>query len=230
MSEWTLTRCSGLRDTYNKWRYTDESKIKVEIEFTSKVYGIQSIFLDSEDWGGKDCWFDLTQLKWSTRKINTCSYVDSCVPKAIRSQYHGWMDKTFKVKMHRLIMGGDETIIPDHVDRNGLNNCKSNLWPGTSLDNSHNLSMSKNNTSGICGLSIEPKNHRIKIAVRKNGVLHSRRIPFYDITKKGSQATLPSYEDAMIKAKRLLAELRIKLDSRNGEPVNLPPEIDPTPL
>lgn len=40
-----------------------------------------------------------------------------------------------QVYMHRLIMGNPEGMVVDHLDRNGLNNQRSNLEIVTSLEN-----------------------------------------------------------------------------------------------
>lgn len=48
---------------------------------------------------------------------------------------------------------------PDHIDHNGINNCLDNLRLVTHSDNQQNISMHKNNTSGITGVCYH-KYHR----------------------------------------------------------------------
>lgn len=55
--------------------------------------------------------------------------------------------------MHRIILGLDKDIHCDHRDRNGLNNQRSNLRPASPHQNSGNLSLCVNNTSGFKGVS-----------------------------------------------------------------------------
>ena len=46
-----------------------------------------------------------------------------------RKSEHG-DDKRFKIRMHRVLMGlppKDDRVVVDHVDRNGLNNQRSNM-------------------------------------------------------------------------------------------------------
>lgn len=56
------------------------------------------------------------------------------------------------IAMHRLIMGAQKEQIIDHVDRNGLNNCRSNLRFCTRSQNACN-SISKCGTSKFKGVS-----------------------------------------------------------------------------
>jgi len=54
--------------------------------------------------------------------------------------------------LHRLLMNATEEIKIDHIDRNPLNNRKINLRYCTIHQNNMNLSISKNNTSGVVGV------------------------------------------------------------------------------
>lgn len=57
----------------------------------------------------------------------------------------------------------------DHIDRNELNNRKSNLRPCSNTENAQNKSMYKNNTSGITGVSWHNKNQKWVASIRING-------------------------------------------------------------
>lgn len=58
-----------------------------------------------------------------------------------------------KIKMHIQIMGKSEGLQIDHVDGNGLNNCRSNLRFATQAQNMANRRINKNNKSGFKGVS-----------------------------------------------------------------------------
>ena len=58
-----------------------------------------------------------------------------------------------KIKMHRLITNALPSQSVDHIDRDGLNNTRSNLRIATHSQNNANRGMSKNNTSGYRGVS-----------------------------------------------------------------------------
>ena len=57
------------------------------------------------------------------------------------------------VLMHRAIMGTQDGLEVDHVDGNGLNNCRSNLREVTRSQNMMNQRISKRNKSGSKGVS-----------------------------------------------------------------------------
>lgn len=54
--------------------------------------------------------------------------------------------------MHRYILGVSNGEFVDHIDRNGLNNSRSNLRLATKQQNGWNRSMQANNTSGYKGV------------------------------------------------------------------------------
>lgn len=66
-------------------------------------------------------------------------------------------DKRRKIKMHQLIMK-DSNI--DHINRNKLDNRKINLRVCSIIENNRNKGMSKNNTSGIIGVSWDKENNK----------------------------------------------------------------------
>ena len=58
-----------------------------------------------------------------------------------------------KIRLHRFIANlEDKSLIIDHIDRNPLNNRKSNLKICTVNENNKNLSKYRNNTSGYNGV------------------------------------------------------------------------------
>lgn len=59
------------------------------------------------------------------------------------------------VKLHRLLIPAARGIEIDHVNRNGLDNRRVNLRPGTPSQNKANRPAPRNNTSGYKGVSRE---------------------------------------------------------------------------
>lgn len=63
------------------------------------------------------------------------------------------------LRMHRFIMNTPKGLETDHVDRNRLNNQRSNLRICTKSENQRNVSNRKDNTSGYKGINWN-KQHR----------------------------------------------------------------------
>ena len=76
-----------------------------------------------------------------------------------------------KILMHRLIMNSPTDMVIDHIDHNKINNCKSNLRICSQKDNSRNLLISKNNTSGITGVIWNNENNKWRARITVNGKL-----------------------------------------------------------
>lgn len=69
--------------------------------------------------------------------------------------FFGYVVNIYKrknLKLHKLITGTNKTQIIDHINRNRLDNRKSNLRICTNQENSFNSKLSKNNKSGIKGV------------------------------------------------------------------------------
>lgn len=66
-----------------------------------------------------------------------------------------FIDNSFKnIKLHRFILNiNDPLICIDHIDRNPLNNKKSNLRIANRIQNQRNMKVSKKNKSGYKGVS-----------------------------------------------------------------------------
>ena len=64
-------------------------------------------------------------------------------------------DKPHKnIYMHKVILGVPYGMEGDHIDRNRLNNCRSNLRVCTRSENIRNRSIQKNNKSGFVGVNL----------------------------------------------------------------------------
>lgn len=73
------------------------------------------------------------------------------------------------IKMHREILKlRDSKIIVDHVDRNRLNNQKSNLRTCTHAENIQNSGLYRNNTSGIKGVYWHKNRGKWQVFVTRN--------------------------------------------------------------
>lgn len=122
-------------------------------EDTSKRFSKTNIY---------ECFGDYYKI-WDYKHQNFTT-IDKEDYELVKKYYWGKSKKYWRttinnkgVRLHDFIMQKDMTdkaTVVDHIDRNPSNNRKNNLRIVTYLDNSHNLSVSKNNTSGVTGVGI----------------------------------------------------------------------------
>jgi hypothetical protein len=70
-----------------------------------------------------------------------------------------------RVLMHRFLCDAADGIVIDHINRNGLDNRRSNLRPCTRAENLRNRKRGKNNTSGFKGVYQERGRWRAQINI-----------------------------------------------------------------
>lgn len=86
----------------------------------------------------------INQYKW-------CAHFKPKKNGGIYTAVHSSKSKT--ILMHRLIMNAKEKTIVDHIDRNPLNNQRSNLRFANNISNAGNQGLRSNNTSGYKGVT-----------------------------------------------------------------------------
>lgn len=75
--------------------------------------------------------------------------------------------------MHRLIMGEPKGLQIDHINRVPLDNQRSNLRICTQAENAKNRGIykkSKNNTSGIAGVTFIKRENKWRVSFQKDGL------------------------------------------------------------
>lgn len=121
--------------------------------------------------------------------------------------------KTRMFSMHREIaeklFGIPDGMHVDHVDRNKLNNRRSNLRLATCAQNRANRGVEGNNTSGFKGVCYHPRCNRWTAAIKFNG--KRMHLGFYDTPE---QAALAYNEEAI----KLFGEFAY-LNAVEGTPV-----------
>lgn len=87
------------------------------------------------------------------------------------------------VKFHRFAMDANDVI--DHINGNGLDNRRSNLRECTQRQNSMNCAISKNNNSGVAGVSLVKSSGtwRARIMVDRKEISLGRYLDFKDAVK-----------------------------------------------
>ena len=116
------------------------------------------------------------------------------IKKYTWSEHNGYIKSTEYKKiilMHRLVLNiTDSNIVVDHCGHNTFDNRKSKLRITKSIGNQKNKSLSKNNTSGVTGVSWEEKNKKWHSYIWVNGkTLHlGRFINFDDAVRARKEA------------------------------------------
>jgi len=110
------------------------------------ILNIKSINYDVDVIIDKEDKTNISKYKWTLN--NKSGYIQSNILEG-KHMY-----------LHRLIMGHSKTIAIDHINRNKLDNRKSNLRVCSNTENSQNRGMTKNNTSGFVGVSWHKRTKR----------------------------------------------------------------------
>lgn len=105
----------------------------MEIIISSKTHGEKILFIDDEDFGFLEG--------------------RSAVLKKSRSTFYAKISMDSKeYYLHRLILNARKGVEIDHINRNGLDNRKSNLRVATHAQNTYNKFDKKNSKSGFKGV------------------------------------------------------------------------------
>lgn len=126
------------------------NKYYAEIIIDSKKYGIIKAKIDNQDI--ERC----KEIKWYYAKNKDSEYIEGTY-------------KGKKVKLHRYILNVKEKqILIDHINRNTLDNRKSNLRLATNKENSFNKSIRSDNKSGYSGVDL--RNNKWRAKIKYNGI------------------------------------------------------------
>ena len=124
----------------------------VEMIIESKVYGIIIVKIDKNDL--EKC----SKLTWHYAKNKDSKYIQTRI-------------KGKMIKLHRYIMNiNNSNLVVDHINRNPLDNRKSNLRICSYQENSFNKSIRVDNTSGIAGVSFHKINKKWKAKIKYNNL------------------------------------------------------------
>ena len=130
----------------------------MKLYLKSKRLGIREVTYDAQD---HDV---ISNHKWYLNGISGYRHT-------IYAQTHVYKDgKRSVISMHRLILGDPKGTI-DHIDRNGLNNQRSNIRIVDDKVNRLNSRLNSNNSTGQRNIILNPKTgkYEIKLARRMDG-------------------------------------------------------------
>ena len=124
----------------------------VEMIIESKVYGVIRVKRDNDDL--EKC----SKLTWHYAKNKDSKYIQTRI-------------KGKMIKLHRYIMNmNNSNLVVDHINRNPLDNRKSNLRICSYKENSFNKSIRVDNTSGIPGVSFHKTNKKWRAKIKYNNL------------------------------------------------------------
>ena len=84
-------------------------------------------------------------------------------------RYAKQFGKSVAILMHRVIADAKSGMVVDHIDSNGLNNCRHNLRIASLGENQFNRRINSNNKSGIKGVYFDNAKQRWVAEIKVNG-------------------------------------------------------------
>lgn len=100
---------------------------------------------------------DIDKITCRSWRVDTCGYISG--------RYNGKF-----ISIHRYLLGVDDPkIFVDHIDRNKLNNRRSNLRLCNRTQNQRNYNQRVDNSSGFSGVYWHSRNKRWKVMIHLDG-------------------------------------------------------------
>lgn len=88
--------------------------------------------------------------------------------------------------LHHMLMPCRDGLVCDHINRNKLDNRRSNLRYATPKENSRNRSMGRNNTTGFIGVSWHIRKNKYVAQVTVDGKMHN--LAEFDTAEEAARA------------------------------------------
>ena len=99
--------------------------------------------------------------------------------------------KRMEVKLHRFIMDCPPDLQVDHINRNGLDNRKSNLRLVTLAENVQNQGVRRNASTPYRGVSFDGRKYRARVSVRKGHRQYERVwLGSFDTAEEANEAAV----------------------------------------
>jgi hypothetical protein len=129
------------------------SRHKSRNKFKHLPDGTTVIFLEQRDGASFNCYID-------TEDFPLVAAYRWCAAQGWTSFYAYTNSQGTTRAMHQLLMPSSDGRTPDHVDRDGLNNRRSNLRLATKSQQAWNWGLLANNTSGVAGVHLHKKSRK----------------------------------------------------------------------
>lgn len=117
-----------------------------------------------------------------------CASVDYRIDGSVRAVYAitSVPRKSAKLWLHRLFTDAPDGLDVDHIDRDGLNNRRSNLRLATRAQNLQNQGLRENNTSGFKGVNWHKLRQKWRAYIQANG--KRRHLGLYSTPEDAARA------------------------------------------
>lgn len=129
---------------------------------------VTAIFLRKKDGSTKETLIDTEDLSKVDEFPNTWYQRGDRYVVGMSGRKHA-RDKGITRNFHRIIMDCPDDKVVDHINRNALDNRKSNLRIVTTSENNQNIPAQKNTISGIRGVTWDKHKDMWKAAARIDG-------------------------------------------------------------
>lgn len=126
-------------------------------------------------------------FKWNCRIMGNYSYAFTNIKKEDGT-------KT-SMSMHRYIMNPESSYVVDHIDKNGLNNQKSNLRLATVSQNNSNRKSQTGSKSRFLGVSFYKKTSKWVAFISFGGNNRNKHLGYYKTEEEAAAA----YNNAALK-------------------------------
>jgi len=155
-----------------------------ELIIESKTHGTHTVLIDGEDWDR------VAQYTWSLRKDYNTYYAKTQINHPdggwIFCRRNGRRRKVTTLQMHTFIISCPKGKQVDHINHNGLDNRKENLRICSSMQNTHNTQIRKNNSSGFKGVSWYKRHDKWVAEIASHGTRHF--LGYHDTPEEAARA------------------------------------------
>ena len=183
----------------NKYKHNPDGTTTIFIE--SKKYGTKEVLIDTDDWE-KVKGYRWHLLLSGYAKVH---YAKAHIPHpdgGTVPHKNGYpRSRRTVLQLHHAVLGKPaKGLVTDHIDGNGLNNCKSNLRHVTQKQNRENQKMHSTNTSGFRGITFHKraKNKKWWAKTSVDGRVHS--LGYYYTKEEAAEA----YDKGVVKYKEII--------------------------
>ena len=176
----------------NKYKHNPDGTTTIFIE--SKKHGNKEVLIDTEDWE------KVKGYRWHLHpELHALAHIPHPDGGTYISPQGNKRARRTTLRLHHAVLGKPvKGLVTDHIDGNGLNNCKSNLRHVTTKQNGENQKMHSTNTSGFRGVTFHKRAKKWWAKTQVGGRLHS--LGYYYTKEEAAEA----YDKGVVKYREII--------------------------